>query len=58
VKENPGVGPFTLAMKPDPHHHLGLGEAKAITLLKTDVVRRLLAEEGVTTPLVTSASGR
>jgi len=43
VKEEPGTGPFTLAIT---------------ALLKTDAVLRLLAEEGVSTPLVTSTSGR
>jgi len=58
VKENPGVGPFTLAMKLDPHHRLGLDEAKVTALLKTATVRRALVEAGVSVPLVTSTSGR
>jgi len=47
-----------LAMKLDPHHRLGLGSDEVIALLETDAVLRLLAEEGVGTPLVTPTSGR
>jgi len=43
VKEEPGTGPFTLAIT---------------ALLKTDAVQLLLAEAGVSVPLVTSTSGR
>jgi len=39
VKADPGVCPFTLAMKLDPHHRLGLGSDEVIALLKTDAVR-------------------
>jgi len=45
-------------MKLDPHHRLGLGSDEVIALLKTDAVLRLLVEEGVSTLLGTSTSGR
>jgi len=58
VKEDPGAGAFTLAMKLDPHPRLGLGSEEAIAKLETEADLRLLAEEGVGTPLVTPTSGR
>jgi len=42
LKEDPGAGLFTLAMKLEPHHRLGLGSEEVIALLKT--VRQLLVE--------------
>jgi len=58
VKEDPGASLLTLALKLDPHHRLGLGSEEVTALLKTDAVRRGLVEAGVSTPLVTSTSGR
>jgi len=59
VKKDPGVGPFTLAMKLDPHHRLGLGSGEVTALSKTDAVRRgASASRCDPTPLVTFTSGR
>jgi len=58
VKEEPVSCPFTLAMKLDLHHRLGLGPDKVTALLKADAPRLGLVEGGVSTPLVTPASGR
>jgi len=57
VKEDPGACSFTLAMKLDPHHRLGLGSDEVIALPKTAATRLALVEAGVSTPLVTSTSG-
>jgi len=46
------------ALKLDLHHRLALGPDEVTALLKTDAVRRLLAKESVSTPLVIPTSGR
>jgi len=57
-KEDPSACSFTLALKLDPRPRLGLGPDEVTALLKTDATRLALVEAGVSTPLVTSISGR